>query len=69
MTGKADFENDIETALASVVAMRLAADRMELHAVRAALEQGWTWAEIAEALGVSKQAAHKRLSPLLAKRS
>ena len=32
-------------------------------AVAAALEQGWSWAQIAQALGVSKQAAHKRLSP------
>jgi transcriptional regulator with XRE-family HTH domain len=26
------------------------------------LKQGWSWSQIAEALGVSKQAAHKRLS-------
>ncbi len=60
---------DVETALASVIALRRAADRMELHAVKAALDQGWTWADIAEALGVTKQAAHKRLSPLIARRS
>ena len=50
-------------ALAAVVALRLMADRLETAAVTAALEQGWSWTQIAQALGVSKQAAHKRLSP------
>lgn len=54
---------DPEAALAAVVALRLMADRLEANAVAAALAQGWSWADIAQALGVSKQAAHKRLSP------
>lgn len=53
---------DPEDALAAVVALRLVADRLEAGAVAAALAQGWSWAQIAQALGVSKQAAHKRLS-------
>lgn len=53
---------DPEAALAAVVALRLVADRLEANAVAAALRQGWSWAQIAQALGVSKQAAHKRLS-------
>lgn len=53
-------------ALAAVVALRLMADRLELRAVQAALKQGWSWSEIAEALGVSKQAAHRRLAALVA---
>ena len=57
--------DDPDAALASVIALRRAADRLELSAVRAALEQGWSWADVAEALGVTKQAAHKRLAPLL----
>ena len=47
-------------ALAAVVALRLMADKLERKAVRKALEQGWTWAQIAEALGVTRQAAHKK---------
>ncbi len=52
-------------ALAAVVALRLLADKLERQATRAALDQGWSWSEIAEALGVSKQAAHKRLAALV----
>ena len=52
-------------ALAAVVALRRIADNLELRAVTNALSDGWTWARIAEALGVSKQAAHKRLAPLI----
>lgn len=55
--------DDPEAALAAVVALRLMADRLEANAVAAALAQGWSWTDIAQALGVSKQAAHKRLSP------
>ena len=58
--------DDPETALAAVVALRLMADRLEAAAVASALDQGWSWAQIAQALGVSKQAAHKRLSGLSA---
>lgn len=56
---------DPEQALAAVLALRLAADKLEIAAVAAALEQGWSWSHIAEALGISKQAAHKRLAPLV----
>ncbi len=47
-------------ALAAVVSLRIMADKLERKAVKKALDQGWTWAQIAEALGISKQAAHKR---------
>lgn len=57
--------HDPEQALAAVVALRLMADRLEVRAVQAALKQGWSWSDIAEALGVSKQAAHRRLSAVI----
>lgn len=54
--------DDPAEALAAVVALRLMADKLERSAVNTAIKQGWSWAQIAEALGVSKQAAHKRLA-------
>ncbi|MBB3119666.1 helix-turn-helix domain-containing protein [Pseudoduganella violacea] len=56
--------DDPAEALAAVIALRLTADKLERSAVKVALRQGWSWSQIAEALGVSKQAAHKRLAGL-----
>ncbi len=49
-----------DEALAAVVALRLVADQLERESVQKAVSQGWTWAQVAEALGITKQAAHKR---------
>ena len=54
--------DDPADALAAVVALRRSADQLELAAVAAAIEAGWTWADVAEALGVTRQAAHKRFA-------
>lgn len=56
--------HDTPNALAAVLALRQSADELEAKAVQSALRQGWSWSQIAEALGVSKQAAHRRLSYL-----
>ncbi|MGY1813707.1 RNA polymerase subunit sigma-70 [Blastococcus sp. SYSU D00820] len=55
--------DDPEAALAAVVALRRLAGRLELDAVTAAVDQGWTWAQVGEALGISAQAAHKKFAP------
>lgn len=49
-----------EEALAAVVALRVMAEQLERKAVKSAIKQGWSWSQVAEALGVTKQAAHKR---------
>ena len=49
-----------EKALSAVVALRRFADELERAAVSEAIHKGWTWAEVAERLGVSRQAVHKR---------
>lgn len=54
--------SDPEAALASVVALRRLADRLELAAVNVAVKQGWSWTDVAVALGVTRQAAHKKLA-------
>ena len=54
--------SDPEAALASVVALRRLADRLELAAVNAAVRQGWSWTDVAAALGVTRQAAHKKFA-------
>ena len=51
---------DPALGLRSVAALRRLADRLEDLQVSRARERGWSWAEIAAALGVSKQAVHKK---------
>jgi DNA invertase Pin-like site-specific DNA recombinase len=46
--------------LRAVVALRALADRLETREVRRALDAGWTYAEVATALGVTRQAVHKK---------
>lgn len=52
-----------DEAFAAVVALRRLAASLERSAVDHALKQGWTWAQIGHSLGMTAQAAHKRLSP------
>jgi len=51
---------DPAEALAAVVSLRRLADRLELASVQCAIDQGWSWTQVAQALGVTRQAAHKR---------
>ena len=46
--------------LAAVAALRRLADRLEDSAVESAMRAGWSWPQVAEALGVTRQAVHKK---------
>lgn len=57
---EATTSQDPAVGLRAVGALRELADRIEALHVALAREAGWTWSEIAEALGVSKQAVHRK---------
>ncbi|HUA44985.1 MAG TPA: Clp protease N-terminal domain-containing protein [Solirubrobacteraceae bacterium] len=49
-----------ETALRALTALRRELDATEAEIVRRALQAGASWSQIARALGISKQAAHRK---------
>jgi hypothetical protein len=53
---------DPAVGLRAVVALYRLAEMLEALQVRNARSKGWSWQEIADALGVSKQAVHKKHS-------
>ena len=44
----------------AVKALRKLADVLEEQHVAAARRQGWTWQQIGDALGITRQAVHKK---------
>ncbi|GAA3293661.1 hypothetical protein ACFFON_10895 [Arthrobacter citreus] len=54
--------SDPRAGLRAVVSLRVLADTLELRQVEAALRAGMKWQEIADALGVTRQAVHKKYS-------
>ena len=51
---------DPAVGLAAVAALRALLESLEELQVENARAQGWSWRQIADALGVSKQAVHKK---------
>ena len=51
---------DPATGLAAVASLRALLERLEALQVDNARRRGWSWQQIAAALGVSKQAVHKK---------
>jgi hypothetical protein len=60
MSGNEQSPEDPRDGLAAVVALRQLADRLEANGVEHAVRAGWSWSRIAEALGVTRQAVHKK---------
>jgi predicted ArsR family transcriptional regulator len=55
-----DPTNGPAEGLAAVVALRRLADLTEDLEVERAMRSGWSWTQVAEALGVTRQAVHKK---------
>jgi predicted ArsR family transcriptional regulator len=51
---------DPGAGLAAVVALRRLADRLEDSQVEQAMRAGWSWSDVAEVLGITRQAVHKK---------
>ena len=52
--------NDPDVGLRAVAALRSLAERLETLQVQSARELGWSWQDIAERLGVTKQTVHRK---------
>ncbi|QAY64505.1 RNA polymerase subunit sigma-70 [Xylanimonas allomyrinae] len=57
--------DDPHQGLRAVRALRELADRLETLQVERARSLGWTWQDIADALGVTRQAVHKKFGKTL----
>jgi hypothetical protein len=56
----ATASRDPEVGLHAVASLRMLLETLEELQVRNARDQGWSWQQIADVLGVSRQAAHKK---------
>ena len=52
--------DDPETGLRASLALHRLAERVEANQVRSAREQGWSWQQIGDALGVTRQSVHTK---------
>lgn len=55
-------DGDPDIGLRAVQALRILVERLEALQVENARRQNWSWQDIAERLGVSRQAVHKKHS-------
>src|SRR4051794_41944240 len=60
--------HDPSTGLAGVRELRAHLDRLEAIHVENALRGGWRWSDVAAALGLSKQAAHRKYAAVMRER-
>jgi hypothetical protein len=57
---QASGDSDPAVGLRAVAALRRLTDQLERAQVRSARAAGWSWAAIAQQLGVTRQAAFKK---------
>ena len=68
LAASASDSHDPRTGLRAVAALRRLLETLEADQVQNALGAGWTWAEVAEELGVSRQAVHKKYAKRIGSR-
>lgn len=59
LAGAATSENPA-VGLRAALALRRLAERVEANQVAVARRQGWSWQQIGDALGVTRQSAHTK---------
>jgi hypothetical protein len=59
-TGRIGVSDDPATILRAAGALRRLAEREEARGVRLARDRGWSWEQIGDAIGVSRQSAHAK---------
>ena len=52
--------DDPVSGLLAVLALRRLAERLEAQQVAIARDQGWSWQQIGDALGVTRQSVHAK---------
>jgi DNA-directed RNA polymerase specialized sigma24 family protein len=65
---EAAASSDPDVGLRAVAALRALAERLEALQVQTARELGWSWQDIAERLGVTKQTVHRKYGRRLGRR-
>ncbi|MGW6360941.1 helix-turn-helix domain-containing protein [Streptomyces sp. NPDC055092] len=60
--------SDPDTGLRAVAALRELTERLEILQVENARKLGWSWQDIAQRLGVTKQTVHRKYGRLLGSR-
>jgi DNA-directed RNA polymerase specialized sigma24 family protein len=60
--------NDPDVGLRAVAALRGLTERLEILQVQSARELGWSWQDIAERLGVTKQTVHRKYGRRIGRR-
>jgi len=60
--------NDPDAGLRAVAALRALTERLEILQVQSARDLGWSWQDIAERLGVTKQTVHRKYGHRIGRR-
>jgi CRP-like cAMP-binding protein len=60
--------HDPDAGLRAVAALRALTERLEILQVQNARDLGWSWQDIAERLGVTKQTVHRKYGRRIGRR-